>query len=116
MYYNGPKIVDGVVSKHIDNNGKPVGITTEFSPEDTVYFSAKGNRFWIKKAQVVWYKDKFKAENRLMVEEEIRISDAGYFTTKLSVPEGLEEGRYFVGIYVAGRNIMETRTTFDVKK
>jgi len=116
MYYNGPKIVDGVVSKSIDYNGTPVGVTTEFSPEDTVYFSAKGNRFWIKKAQVVWYKDKFKAENRFMVEEEILISDTGYFSTKLLVPKGLEEGQYFVGIYVAGRNIMETRTTFDVKK
>lgn len=116
MYYNGPKIVDGLVSKDMGVNGKPVSITTEFSPEDTVYFSAKTNRFWIKKAEVIWYKDKFKAENRLKVEEDILIGDAGYFTTKLSAPEGLEEGQYFVGIYVAGRDIMETRTRFDVKK
>lgn len=115
MYYNGPKIVDGVVSKNMDNKGKPVEITTEFSQEETVYFSAKGNRFWIKKAEVVWYKDKFATENRYKVEEEIPINDAGYFTTKLSAPEGLEEGQYFVGIYVAGRDIMETRITFNVK-
>lgn len=116
MYYNGPKIVDGVVSESLDTNGVPVGITTEFSPEDTVYFAAKGNRFWIKKAQVVWYKDKFASGDRFMVEEEIPINNARYFTAKLSVPEGLEEGQYFVGIYVAGRDIMETHTTFNVTK
>lgn len=115
-YYNGPKIVEGVVSKSIDNNGKPIGITTEFSPEDTVYFSAKGNRFWIKKAQVVWYKGKIATANRFLVEEDIVISNAGYFSTKLSVPEGLEVGHYSVNIYVAGKDIEETRTEFDVKK
>ena len=116
MYYNGPKIIEGVVSKNIDDNGKAVDIATEFSPEDTVYFSAKGNRFWIKKAQVVWYKDKFRTENRFLVEDDIVISEGGYFSTKLSAPEGLEEGYYTVSIYVAGRDIIETRTEFYVKR
>lgn len=116
MYYNGPKIIEGVVSKNIDDNGKAVDIATEFSPEDTVYFSAKGNRFWIKKAQVVWYKDKFRTENRFLVEDDIVISEGGYFSTKLSVPEGLEEGYYTVSIYVAGKDIIETRTEFYVKR
>jgi len=115
-YYNGPKIIEGVVSKNIDDNGKPSSITTEFSPEDTVCFSAKGNRFWIKKAQVVWYKGKFATANRFLVEDDIVISNAGYFTTKLSVPEGLEEGHYHVSIYVANKNIIETHTEFDVKR
>jgi len=115
-YYNGPKIVDGVVSKDIDDNGKPVGITVEFSPQDTVYFSAKGNRFWIKKAQVIWYKDKLTKTNRIVVQEGIDISDGGYFSSKLSVPEGLEEGHYFVNIYVDGRDIIETSTEFEVKR
>lgn len=116
MYYNGPKIIEGVVSKNIDDNGKAVDIATEFSPEDTVYFSAKGNRFWITKAQVVWYKDKFRIENRFLVEDDIVISEGGYFSTKLSAPEGLEEGYYTVSIYVAGRDIIENHTEFYVKR
>lgn len=116
LYYNGPKIIDGVVSKSIDDSGKPVDITTEFSPEDTIYFSAKGNRFWIKKAQVVWYKGNIITANRFLVQDDIIISDAGYFSTKLSVPEDLEEGQYSVSIYVAGKNIIETRTTLTVKR
>ena len=115
-YYNGPKIVDGVISKSIDGSGKPLDITTEFSPEDTIYFSAEGNRFWIKKAKVVWYKGKIKTENRYLVEEDVKINKAGYFTAELSVPEGLEEGHYGVTIYVDGRDIQETHTEFDVKK
>ena len=114
MYYNGPKIVDGVVSKEIDDKGKPVEITTEFSPEDTIYFSAKVNRFWIKKAKVVWYKGEVATENRFLVEEDIVVGKNGYFTTKLWVPEGLEEGQYNVSIYVAGKDITETHTEFSV--
>lgn len=116
MYYNGPKIIDGVVSKNIDDNGKPVSITTRFTPEDTVYFSAKGNRFWIRKAQVVWYKGKMVTSNRFLVQEDIVIGNGGYFSTQLSVPEGLEEGQYSVSIYVAGKDITETHTQFDVKR
>lgn len=115
-YYNGPKIVDGVVSKSIGPNGKPVDITTEFCTDDNVYFTAKGNRFWIKSADVVWYKDKIATENRFLVEENVAINNNGYFTVKLSVPEGLEEGHYGVNIYSAGRKIVETSVEFDVKK
>ncbi|MBP1925211.1 hypothetical protein J2Z76_001068 [Sedimentibacter acidaminivorans] len=116
-YYNGPKIVDGVVSKNIDaKKGNPVDITTEFSPEDTVYFSAKGNRFWVKKADVVWYKGKIATENRFLVEENVEINNDGYFSVKLSVPEDLEEGHYGVTIYSGGKRIVETRVEFDVKK
>lgn len=115
MYYNGPKIIDGVVSESRDDNGKPIGITTEFSPEDTVYFSAEGNRFWIKKAQVVWYKGEVRTENRILVEDDIVISKEGYFSTKLSLTEDLEEGQYSVSIYVAGKDIIETHTRFVVK-
>ena len=115
-YYNGPKIIDAVVSKNIDAKGTPVSITTEFSPEDTVYFSAKGNRFWIKKAQVVWYKGKIATANRFLVEENVVINKAGYFTAKLSVPKGLEEGLYGVTIYSADNDVVETHIEFDVKK
>lgn len=115
-YYNGPKIVDGVASKGIGTNGKPVDISTEFSTDDDVYFTAKANRFWIKKADVVWYKGKIATENRFLVEEDVAINDDGYFTVKLSVPEGLEEGHYGVNIYSAGRKIVETSVEFNVKK
>ena len=115
-YISEPKIVDGVMSKNIDDKGNPVHVTTTFSPEDTVYFSAKRNRFWIRKAQVVWYKGEIKRKNRIYVEENVVINKDGYFTAKLSVPEGLEEGRYGVTIYVDGSDIMETRAEFDVKK
>ena len=115
-YATEPKMVDGVVSKNIDEKGKPVDVMTSFSPEDTVYFSAKQNRFWIKNAEVVWYKDKIATANRIYVEEKVKVNKAGYFSAKLSVPEGLEEGHYGVTIYVDGKDIMETKVMFDVKK
>ena len=115
-YYNGPKITDAVVSKSMDDTGKPIESATEFSPEDTVYFSAKGNRFWIKKAQVVWYKGEIATANRLLVEEGIKINNTGYFCAELLVPEGLEEGHYAVSIYVDGADIIESKTEFDIKK
>ncbi|SES26667.1 hypothetical protein SAMN04487944_1309 [Gracilibacillus ureilyticus] len=115
-YITDPKIVEGVVSKNIDDKGKPVDITTEFAPEDEVYFSAKRNRFWIKKAEIVWYKGTISTENRLLVEEEIEVNEAGYFSAKLSAPKGLEEGHYGVTIYVDDTDIIETKTEFDVKK
>ena len=46
----------------------------------------------------------------------MKINKAGYFSAKLTVPEGLEEGHYGVTIYVDGKDIMETSTEFDVKK
>lgn len=115
-YYNGPKIKDGVVSKNIDTKGRPIDITKEFSPEDTVYFTAKGNRFWVKKAQVVWYKGEFTLENRLIVEDDIKINKDGYYVAKLSLPEGLEEGSYNVTIFADGNDIRETYTDFYIRK
>lgn len=115
-YVTEPKMVAGVVSKNIDDKGNPVDKTTTFSPEDTVYFSAKQNRFWIKKAQVVWYKDEIATANRIYVEEKVKVNKAGYFSANLSVPEGLEEGHYGVTIFVDGADIMETKAKFDVKK
>lgn len=115
-YISEPKIVDGVMSKNIDDKGNPVHVTTTFSPEDTVYFSAKRNRFWIRKAQVVWYKGEIAKKNRFLVEKAVAINKAGYFSAKLSVPEGLEEGHYGVTIYVDGSEIIETKAEFDVKK
>ncbi|AWE09288.1 hypothetical protein DCE79_11560 [Lysinibacillus sp. 2017] len=115
-YVTEPKIVDGVVSKNVDDKGNPVEVTAEFSPEDEIYFSAKRNRFWIKNAEVVWYKDEIATANRIYVEEKVKVNKAGYFSAKLSVPEGLEEGHYGVTIYVDGKEIMETKDEFDVKK
>lgn len=114
-YYNGAKIVDGIISTNIDDKGNPVDFTAEFSPEETIYFSAKGNRFWVNEAEVVWYKGEIKTENRYLVEEDVAINDAGYFTAELSVPEGLEEGHYSVTIYHAGNDIRETDAVFEVK-
>ena len=115
-YLTEPKILDGIMSKKIDYKGNPVDVTTTFSPEDTVYFSAKRNRFWIKKAQVVWYKGEIQKRNRFLVEKAVAINKAGYFSSKLSVPEGLEEGHYSVTIYIDGSKIRETSVEFDVKK
>ena len=115
-YVTEPKIVEGVTSKNVDSKGKPIEETNTFAPEDTVYFSAKRNRFWINKAQVVWYKDDISKENRFLVEDEVKVNKAKYFSAKLTVPEGLEEGHYGVTIYVKGSNIIETRAEFDVKK
>lgn len=115
-YVRGPKMVDGVVSKNIDDKGNPVNVTTEFTTEDMVHFSAKQNKFWIKKAQVVWYKGEINKKNRIYVEEDVKVNKGGYFTSKLSVPKGLEEGHYGVNIYVDGEKIIETSAEFDVKK
>ncbi|AMO85115.1 hypothetical protein B857_03514 [Solibacillus isronensis B3W22] len=111
-----PKIVEGVTSKAIDDKGRPSDITNLFTQGETVYFSAKRNRFWTNEAEVVWYKGEIKQENRFLVEEEVLVNDAKYFTAELSVPEGLEEGHYGVTIYVKGKKIMETHAEFDVKK
>ena len=115
-YATEPKIVDGVMSLSVDDKGRPTEVTAKFAPEDTVYFSAKRNRFWIKKAQVVWYKGEIEKENRFLVEEEVVANKAKYFSAKLKVPEGLEEGHYGVTIYVKGSDIIETRAKFDVKR
>ncbi|KAB7672121.1 hypothetical protein [Bacillus sp. B1-b2] len=115
-YVTEPKIVDGVMSKSVDDKGKPLEVSTSFAPEDTIYFSAKRNRFWIKNAQVVWYKGEIASENRFLVEEEVTINKAKYFSAKLTIPEGLEEGHYGVTIYVKGSEIIETKAEFDVKK
>ena len=115
-YVSEPKMLNGVTSKNIDSKGKPVDKTTTFSPEDTVYFSAKQNRFWIKKAQIVWYKGEIKKENRIYVEKKVKVNKGGYFTGELTVPEGLEEGQYGVTIYVDGAEIMESKAKFNVKK
>lgn len=115
-YFNGPKISKGTVSKSIDKDGKPADTTDVFSPQDTIYFSAKGKRLLVKKARVVWYKGKIAAANRFKVENDIARSSAGYFSAKLSVPEGLEEGLYYVGIYAEDSNIIQTMAKFDVKK
>ena len=113
-YVNERNIVNGVVSKDISGKEMPVG-KTMFAPKDTVYFSAKGNKFWIKKAQIVWYKGEIERKNRLSVEE-VKINKDGYFISKLSIPEGLEEGHYGVTIYVDGSDVMQTSAEFDVKK
>lgn len=115
-YYNGPKIQDGVIAQAIDAEGKPVEFATEFSPEDAVYFAAKVNRFWVDQAKVVWYKDEIAIENRVLVEEDIKKNDAGYFTAMLKAPEALEEGMYVVTIYEEGNNIRETTAEFSVVK
>ncbi len=113
-YVTEPKITDGVLSKQLDDEGRPTMETTTFAPGDTVYFSAKRNRFWISKAQVVWYKGDITKKNRYAVEEEVDVNKAKYFSTKLTVPESLEEGHYGVTIYVKGSKIIETKASFDV--
>lgn len=115
-YFNGPKIIDGTISKSVDDMGKPTNITTTFSPKDTVYFSAKGKRFLVKKATVVWYKGKVATVNRFKVQEDIDMSSDRYFSANLSVPEGLQEGHYSVSIYADDSEIIQARGEFDVKK
>ncbi|MHA6252496.1 hypothetical protein [Oceanobacillus sp. CAU 1775] len=114
-YYNGPKIVDGVISKEISNTGDPGTVASEFSPEDTVFFTAKSNRFWVKEAKVIWYKDNLSSKNRFLVEENVIKNDAGYFNVQLTAPDKLEEGEYFVTIYEEGNDIIETKGKFIVK-
>ncbi|AWE09287.1 hypothetical protein DCE79_11555 [Lysinibacillus sp. 2017] len=114
-YVTERKILNGVVSKDLSDKGMPVGMTM-FTPEDTVYFTAKGNQFWIKKAEIVWYKGEIDRKNRIHVEKNVALNKEGYFTAKLPAPEGLEEGHYGVTIYVEGSDFMQTRAEFDVIK
>lgn len=115
-YVTEPKIVDGVMSKKIDGKGRPIEIAKTFEPDDTIYFSGKQNRFWIRKAKVIWYKGEIIKENRLYVKEEVIVNKGKYFTAKLTIPEDIEEGHYGVTMYVKGSKIMETKAEFDVKK
>ena len=114
-YFNGPKMIEGVISRSVAESGKPLSPASQFSPEDTVYFSAKGKKFLTKKADVVWYEGKVATENRFLVEEDIDINEEGYFTAKLEVPEGLEKGRYSVSIYNADDDIIQLHREFIVK-
>lgn len=114
QYVNGPKIIDGVVTNEMPAEGKALESTTLLKSDDTVYFTAKGNRFWVKEAHVIWYKGEIRTGNRYL-EEAVKIED-GNFTAELSVPEGLEEGIYGVGIYAKGNDVMETKVLFEVKK
>ncbi|MTD32060.1 hypothetical protein [Planomicrobium sp. YIM 101495] len=114
-YVTEPKIVDAVISTDIDAEGKPVDIAEVVAPGDTVYVSGERNRFWINEAEVVWYKGEIETKNRIQVEEGVPVSDAGYFTSELNVPEGLEEGQYGATIYVDGKKIIETKIEFEVE-
>lgn len=114
-YFNGPKIVEITLTKSVDEKGRPTEPTNTFTSKDTVYLSAKGKKLAIKNATVVWYKGEVLSKNRFKEEENIEISKAGYFTAKLSVPEGLEEGQYGVTIYNAGNTIIEKIAEFQVK-
>ena len=114
-YFAGPKIIESTLTKSIDENAKPTAPTTTFTSKDTVYFSAKGKKMAIKKATVVWYKGKISTENRFKVEENIEINNEGYFSAKLSLPEGLEAGHYGVNTYSAGSKIIQSTIEFDVK-
>ena len=114
-FFRGPKITESVLTKSIDENAKPTAPTTTFTSKDTVYFSAKGKKLAIKKATVVWYKGEVSTKNRFKVEENIEINDAGYFSSKLSVPEGLEQGNYGVTIYNGGNSTIEALWNFEVK-
>lgn len=114
-YFNGPKIIEITLTKSVDEKGRPTEPTNTFTSKDTVYLSAKGKKLAIKNATVVWYKGEVLSKNRFKEEENIEISNAGYFTAKLSVPEGLEEGQYGVTIYNAGNTIIEKIAEFQVK-
>ena len=114
-FFRGPKITESVLTKSIDENAKPTAPTTTFTSKDTVYFSAKGKKLAIKKATVVWYKGKISTMNRFKVEENIEINSAGYFSAKLSLPEGLEAGHYGVNTYSAGSEIIQSTCEFDIK-
>lgn len=114
-FFRGPKITESVLTKSIDENGKPTAPTTTFTSKDSVYFSGKGKRFAIKKVTVVWYKGEVSTKNRFKVEESIEINSSGYFSAKLSLPEGLEPGHYGVTTYSAGSEIIQTISEFDVK-
>ena len=114
-FFRGPKITNSILTKSVDENGKPTEPTTTFTSKDTVYFSAKGKKLAIKKATVVLYKGEALTENRVKVEEGIEINSERYFSAKLSIPEELEEGHYSVATYSGGSDIIQSIREFDVK-
>lgn len=114
-YFAGPKIKESTLTKSIDENGKPTAPADTFTSKDNIYFSAKGKKLSIKEATVIWYKGEILTENRFKVDEKIKKSKSGYFSSQLSVPEGLEEGTYGVTIYNAGRDIIEAQWRFEIK-
>jgi len=75
----------------------------------------QGNSVLDKKAQMVWYKGEIAGRNRYLIENVVEVNEAGYFTTELSVPEGLKSGEYGAVIYVEGSKIMETEAVFNIR-
>ncbi|RED66378.1 hypothetical protein [Cohnella lupini] len=115
---NGPKIVQDSVtlSKSVDGKGKPVDPVTSFTTKDkSIYVSAKFKTFFRKSATVKWYKEETTAENRIKVDDGIKISKAHYAYSKLELPEGLTAGKYAVSIYYADSDVSERTLYFEIK-
>lgn len=114
-YFFGPKIIEITLTKSVDDKGKANEATNTFTSKDKIYLSAKGKKFAIKEATIVWYKGEILTKNRFKVEENIEINNSGYFTAELSIPGGLEEGEYGVAIFNGNNDIIEQKIEFKVK-
>ncbi|MDV4151532.1 hypothetical protein R0131_11905 [Clostridium sp. AL.422] len=114
-YFFGPKILEITLTKSIDEKGKATESADTFTSKDKIYLSAKGKKFAIKEATVVWYKGEVATKNRFKVEENIEKNKSGYFTAEFSVPEGLEEGNYGVAIFNGDNDIIEKELEFEIK-
>ncbi|CAM4510212.1 hypothetical protein FHS16_005974 [Paenibacillus endophyticus] len=126
MYYyfqtNGPKIVKGSadLSESVDANGRPVdpSKSKSFSSKaKEIYVSVKFKRFISKGAKVRWYKGETLVENRIKVDDNIKLSKSGYAYSKLTAPsEGFAPGDYSVILYAAGSDISETTIYFKIEQ
>lgn len=114
-YIADAKIADAVVTTTINDEGKPKGHSEHFTTDDTIYVAAKGTRFWVDEADIVWYKGEIRTKNRFVENRNVEKNDAGYYVAELVAPEGLEAGTYGVAVFVAGENIIETKVEFTVK-
>ncbi|SDW23095.1 hypothetical protein [Paenibacillus sp. CF384] len=124
LYYyfqlNGPKIVQGsaALSESVDVQGKPIAPSKTFSSKaKALYVSAKFKRFIAKGATVRWYKGETIVENRIKVDENIKLSKAGYAYSKLTAPpEGFTPGDYSVIVYSAGNDVSEATIYFKINE
>ncbi|MCF0149436.1 MAG: hypothetical protein HUJ77_13715 [Clostridium sp.] len=114
-YFFGPKIVEITLTKSVDDKGKATEKTDTFTSKDKIYISAKGKKFAIEEATVVWYKGEVSTKNRFKVEKNIEKNKSGYFTAEFTVPEGLEEGDYGVAIFNGDNDIIEKELEFKIK-
>lgn len=138
-YIKQPVVKVAVLCKSIDSNGKPVdefkgkvsSQKTEgkfgksiraktityvvLSKDTTIYTSVKVLARYTKNMKIIWYKGDPSSSGRIKVDNNVPVKSS-YASSKLTIPQGLKEGKYSVNIYQQDSDISEKTLNFEVKK